>query len=395
MTSLKSFNRRVGSLFSVAALALATITPGLVPALASAAQLSERSVELSSSSKGADDVTYVIKFTPSAAAKAVVLNFCSNSPLIGDDCDVPVGFDALTVTASGFAVTSTTAAAGEDPAEKNAVVLTGAISASATTITVAGVTNPSVAGPLYLRIVTYDGADATAATANATAYVPTSEPGTGAVDQGSAAISITDSISVSAAVMESMTFCVSAVAPTENCGDTEAPTIKLGQGEGELQALDSTAVSEGKVYSQISTNAVTGAVVNLKSSATGCGGLVRVGAPESCDIGPALDVGISAGDALFGVKVAAAADPNGGANSNGTFGAYNAGAYYNDSVFKLNFVALNASGVTSPYGDNFLDTGGAPANNKNVEITFGASAANDTPAGLYSTNLSLIATGKF
>lgn len=57
MTSLKTANRRVGSLFAVAALVLATITPGLVPAFASAAQVTERSVALSSSSKQANDVT--------------------------------------------------------------------------------------------------------------------------------------------------------------------------------------------------------------------------------------------------------------------------------------------------------------------------------------------------
>ncbi|MGH7218550.1 MAG: hypothetical protein ACREGE_03870, partial [Candidatus Microsaccharimonas sp.] len=70
-------------------------------------------------------------------------------------------------------------------------------------------------------------------------------------------------------------------------------------------------------------------------------------------------------------------------------------AYYSDSIFKLNFVSGNASGVTGPYGDPVLDTAGAPANNKNAQITFGASIANDTPAGLYSADFSLIATGKF
>jgi hypothetical protein len=30
-----------------------------------------------------------------------------------------------------------------------------------------------------------------------------------------------------------------------------------------------------------------------------------------------------------------------------------------------------------------------------MALTFGASVSNDTPAGLYATDLSLIATGKF
>lgn len=63
----------------------------------------------------------------------------------------------------------------------------------------------------------------------------------------------------------------------------------------------------------------------------------------------------------------------------------------------MNFTtgANPASGVTSTYGDQFLTTSGAPALNKNMTLTFGASAANNTPAGSYSADLSLIATGKF
>jgi hypothetical protein len=60
----------------------------------------------------------------------------------------------------------------------------------------------------------------------------------------------------------------------------------------------------------------------------------------------------------------------------------------------MNFVD-GTTGVTSTYGDSLLDTANLPVNNKNVQITFGASVSNLTPAGLYSADLSLIATGKF
>ncbi len=70
---------------------------------------------------------------------------------------------------------------------------------------------------------------------------------------------------------------------------------------------------------------------------------------------------------------------------------------YNNSTFALNFTsgANPSTGVTSTFGDPFLDTAGAPANNKNMQLTFGATIADNTPAGAYSTDLSLIATGKF
>lgn len=393
MTSLKTANRRVGSLFAVAALVLATVTPGLVPAFASAAQVTERSVELSSSSKVATGVSYGVNFTSVGAAKAVVLDFCSNSPLINSACTAPGGFSvsAASVEGGDFAVSAGTASAA------SRLVLTGTVAAAtAINFDVTNVTNPTLAGPLYVRILTYDGADTTAAETKAHDYVATA---IGDVrDQGSAAISITDTVGVSAAVRETMTFCVSGELITAgSCGgQLTAPTVKLGQGTGADIALVSTALSEGSIFSQISTNASSGAVVSLKSTAKDCGGLLRAGEPDvakACNIAPALADDIEAGQARFGVRVAAATNPSG--ETNGTFRAYGDTPYYSDSVFKLNYIAGNATGITSTYGDKFLDTANAPVNNKNVEITFGASVSNQTPAGLYSTDLSLIATGKF
>ena len=393
MTSLKAINRRVGSFFAIAALALATITPGLVPAFASAAQMSERSVELSSSSKSMTGTVYTVKFKAQAAtAAAAVIDFCSNSPLIGAPCTVPTDFETagVTTTTPSFTIAPTTASGDK------AVVLTGSITNSGeTSLNITGIKNPSTTGPLYIRIVTYT--DATSALAYQAETL-----GSDVADQGGAAVSITDTVGVSGAVLESMTFCVAGNAITgqlctrANATALDAPTVRLGEAIGNTNALSPNNVSEGSIYAQLSTNAVGGAVVNLQSTATGCGGLVRAGGAQgNCDIAPALAGGITQGQAKFGVRVAPDTDPTGTGTVGGSFGAYNAGAYYSDSVFKLNYVAADASGITSPFGDPFLDTAGAPVNNKNVKITFGASVANNTPAGLYSTDLSLIATGKF
>ena len=388
MTSLKTANRRVGSFFAVAALLLATITPGLVPAFASAAQVTERSVELSSASKSNPGTQYKVKFTAAASAGAVVVDFCSNSPLIGFTCDHPAGFvtGSATTATSGFTLSQTTAS-GDD-----AVVLTGAIS-GATEFTVDNITNPSTPGSLYVRIVTYD------TEAHAQDYTATNvnDNGSGAIDQGSAAVSITDTIGVSASVNETMTFCVAgneinAANCTRTSGQLTAPTVKLG--DPSTNALSSQAVSEGSIYSQLSTNAAGGAVVSLKSG-NQCGGLKRAAtAANVCDIVAANDAnGITANQARFGIKVTPGSDPSG---ATGAFQITGGGSpFYSSSVFKLNYTSGGASGVTSPFGDPVLDTAAAPANSKNAQITFGASISNDTPAGLYSNDFSLIATGKF
>ena len=389
MTSLKMANRRVGSLFAVAALVLATVTPGLVPAFASAAQVTERSVELSSSSAGTEGASYLVKFKAVQSAGAVVLDFCANTPLIDSPCTAPTGFNvaSATTTTSGFTVAPTTAGGN------HTVALTGTVAAGASVeLRLNGVDNPTAAGPLYVRIVSYDNET------NALAY-ESENLKTGVRDQGSAAISITNTVGVSGAVMESMTFCVAGEAiASENCAGAsglKAPTLKLGEVVADdVVALNPTALSTGSIFTQISTNAVSGAVVSLKSGATACGGLVRAGAPTSCDIAPALNTGITAGQAKFGVRGAVATNVGAGTNSNGTFQTVPT-SIYGTSAFALNYVTGDATGITSPFGDPFLDTAGAPVNNKNMEITFGASVSNNTPAGLYSTDLSLIATGKF
>ncbi|MGH7218484.1 MAG: hypothetical protein ACREGE_03540, partial [Candidatus Microsaccharimonas sp.] len=329
MTSLKTIrvNRRVGSLFAVAALVLATVTPGLVPAFASAAQLTERSVQLSSSSKSATNVSYEATFTPTSAAGAVVFDFCEDSPLIGAACEAPAGFTVATATAtstSGAVTASQTTAA-----VPNTVKVVGTFAAEPVTITLSGVTNPSAAGALYVRIVTFAGGTAET---NANAY--TSEiPGVHS-DDGGAAVSITDTVGVSAAVLETMTFCVSGGSIGADCSGTSPTALQLGEDSGSVKALDATKRSETSLYSQISTNAASGAVVNMKSSAENCGGLLLNGLAideedeaTKCYIKPATGTGEgllepTGAKALFGLTVAPVA------GGNGTFAAASTGAYY-------------------------------------------------------------------
>lgn len=391
MRSFKIFNRRVGVIFAAAALVFATALPGIV----AAAQLTERSMTLSSSSSAATGVTYNLKFTASDAADAdaFVVDFCSNSPLYGENCTPPTGFS---MTANGGSVVTTTGFTDEDVVDANTIRVTGDVAAEADIdINITNVKNPDAAGTIYARVMTFD----TVANADDYESNPT-EPDVngGLIDSGSVAISITPTVGVSAAVLESMTFCVAAVVLTEDCANAAAnpPTLALGEDVGGgVIALTPGTLSTGELYAQISTNADDGAVVRLKSNALSCGGLLRAGAPGTCDIAPALTGGtIAAGQAKFGVLADAAADPVGPGTPSGTFQVAS-GSSYNDTTYEFNYVGGNATGVTSTYGDAFLDTNGDPVNNRNMLLTFGASISNATPAGKYSTDLSMIATGTF
>lgn len=374
--------------FRYIAVAVALLLVVALPVLTNAAQLAERSITLSSSSKSAAGVSYEIKFTTIAAADAFVIQFCSNSPLVGTDCTAPTGFSATTATSGTTGLTPTVVNANtvrvvaEEGSELDAD--------DDVTFVLNNVTNPSTPGALYARVVTYDTA------ANAANYTATNA-GAGAVDDGGFAVYIHDTIGVSAAVLESLTFCVSADEIDADCDNIVTPTLVLGEeiGTSGMYALSASEVSEGNLYGQLSTNAVGGAVVSLKSSAAGCGGLVRIGGEVgNCDIKPALVAGISAGDALFGLKLGAVTSADGATNPVGTIQAYS-GSGYNDTTFALNFDGDELTGITSTFGDPFIDTAGAPVSNKNIQLIFGASVANDTPAGLYATDLSMIATGRF
>lgn len=357
-----------------------------VSALVSAAQVTERSVALSSSSAGAQDVTYQVNFTTVAAAGAFVVDFCSDSPVANEACAVPAGFTASEASSTTSGFTDIT------PLDDNTVVVAGTMAADAEiSVALQGMTNPADDGALYARIVTYD------TKANAMNY-DSENVGTGVVDTGGVAMAITNTIGFSGDVLESLTFCVAKVAITANCGNAgdpaNAPSLRLGETMGDTVALVPGELSEGAIYTQLSTNAVNGAVVRLKSNAFGCGGLLRVGATTACDIGPALSGGINpeADEAKFGVKTAPATDT--GTEPRGTLQPAD-GSVYNNTTFALNYAPGDGTGVTSAAGDPFLDTAGAPANNKNMQLTFGASVSNTTPAGTYFVDMNMIAVGKF
>lgn len=392
MGSFRIFRRQTVNSLMVFGLLAATIVSGFLPALAWADQVTERSIALSSSSKGATNVTYEINFKSVSAGGAFAVFFCSNTPLLGDTCDAPSGFSVSAATSATSGFTDVTAPSA------NQLVVAGTIGAATPiSVDVDNIDNPTAAGPLYARIVTFD------SKANATSASASSETNTGAVDNGGVAMSITDSVSVSGKVLESMTFCVSGPSTVDNtnplgagCINATTPSLLLGETVGTVKALSSGAVSTGDVYTQISTNAIGGAVVYIKSDNV-CGGLARFNV-TTCDIAPAQKTDITQGQAKVGVLVAADSATDTTLNATGTFEAV-AGSGYNATTYALNYVSGGASGVTSVYGDPILDTGATGSetqpSNKNMKLTFGASIAGNTPAGNYSNSYSLVATGKF
>lgn len=348
-----------------------------------AAQITERSITLSSSAPSATNVTYKVEFTPATSAGAFVVDFCSNSPVVGESCTGPTGMAVTSASSSTVGFTDVTGTGHQ-------VVVAGTITApTPVSVEIEGITNPSATGPLYARIVTYD------TKTNANGYA-SDNLGSGNKDDGGVTMSINPVIGVSGTVLETMTFCVSGADIAKDCGGSlTTPVLTLGETVGDGKALVAGTISTGDIYTQLTTNASSGAVVRLKSNAADCGGLLRAGSPSACDIAPALNTGLSDADdsAKFGVHTNAPTNPT-GFTGTGTYQPVT-GSNYNTSTYALNYVSGDATGVTSPYGDPFLDSDDAPINNKNMKLTFGATVGNNTPAGTYFADLNLIATGKF
>lgn len=376
MRSFRISSRRAGRIATTAALLVATIVPSFAPALASAAQITDRSVALSSSSVNATGVSYLFTFTAdNASAGGIAVEFCSNTPLVGEACTAPG--NGFTVNPSNNG--NVTGGTKYGTWTANRAFITKSVASGVNTFTLTGATNPSVASTLYARVVTYD------TDAHAGAY-DSENLGTGVVDNGSVAFAITNNVEVSGAVLEALTFCVSGteLTGTDCATGYSAPVLTLGKDVGGgVIALDSSELSTGDVYTKISTNAVGGAVVSLKSTAgTGsCAGLALYGT-GACNIAAAGTTGtFAANEAKFGVALETLA---GGDGTIAIETPYHATEY-----------RFDGANIVSTYGDPIYNTSGGSANNKNTKLTFAASSTAATPAGKYSTAISLIATGTF
>ncbi|MFZ2545342.1 MAG: hypothetical protein WAW80_05170 [Candidatus Saccharimonadales bacterium] len=371
MDVVRNSAQRVGRVLPILGLLLASIIPAVMPALAAAATVTERSVALSSSVKSATATAYNVSFKGVATSTGVFeIDFCDTA-VIGGACTPPAGLSTTGVgTTGGDTVTATNTNTGV-----KVVLATPVAGGVAITVPLTGITNPSTAGVMYARIVTY--VDGTAYTAN---YVDQDTLGTH-LDDGSVALTITDGFSVNGSVLESLIFCASGSASAIGTGcstNVTSPNLTLGAG-----GVLTTVASSGTIKTQVSTNANGGVVVSLKNSSAG-GGLKRAEASTS-DIGPLTSAAASIADnaSKFGLKL-----------GNLTGGSAVSGSYSTANFF-IDYAVDNLTGVTSPYGSPIYNTAGAPINDGTADLTFAANISNLTPAGTYSAALNLIATGKF
>lgn len=367
---------RAGRIFAALGVLTASVLTAVVPAIVSADTITERSVELSSSAKSATGVGYKVKFTAQHnGTGAFLIDFCTTAA-IGSACTAPTGLNVGTAATATSGYTASTISTNSVKVLITAPVDLG----DPVELDVTGLTNTSTVGAMYARIVTY--ADDTALGSNTSAA-----PGTH-YDDGSVALDITDGFSVNGSVLESLTFCASGT-DVANCSSSPTPpNIVLGSSG----VLNTTAGTDGDVFTYISTNAVGGAVVHLKSDATNCGGLYRDGVADAahCGIKPITTAALLAdSDSKFGAKLALTQP-----SASPTNGTLTAAANWSPTNYYMPYVDAN-TGVTSVYGAEVYNTTGGPTEQGEGKLSFNANRSEMTPAGNYSAKFSLIATGTF
>ncbi len=284
--------KRATALFLAAGLLVASVLPMLASVnKAYAEQITERKITLSSSKLSQANVTYASSFkaTQATVIRGLVIDFCQNSPLIGDACTNTNGVAAVPTTGTvtftntggtGDLTFEASGAGGNTLRLSDADGVTGgdgftpdftnAITFSFTATNPTGTSaSPGTPGTFYGRVLTY------ALAATATGYA-SATPGT-YLDYGGIALSTTNSLTVSAVVQEVLQFCVGGTTNNDDTTSIANDCASSFTGSGtcgntvNLGVLDSGSVSTSPVATgaPVNGNACNGAAMVRTNAANG------------------------------------------------------------------------------------------------------------------------------
>lgn len=370
------------------------------------AQVQQRQIKMSSSQASATGVSYEVTFKAATnhTMMGFILDFCdgTSTPIIGDStCSAPAAPFSVgaspTISVSGapnnLGGTWTTSSLNSNRTLKAVETTTGVslIAGNSYTFTLTGVTNTATQGTFYARFITY-----TSASGDIASYAPGTEGSTDATDYGGFALSINNIISILAKVQETLTFCVSGLAPGPSCGQSgqavTTPSLVIGNGTS-ANVLDTGGPYTAQAFTQTSTNANGGVIIRIRNTSASGGLNAGSNVIPATGFTPAP---ITAGVANFGLFVA---------NGSGGTGTITADCDYNDgtSTHYAMDITTTTSGTGCPddltsvlttYGDP-IAASTLPVNSVGNTLTFAATASNTTPAGLYRADIIVVATGSF
>lgn len=304
-------------LFVVSVLLSVTILGQLLPATAQADQLLRRSLKLADSQASVtSQYDFGFEFRSNTPVATVVMEFCSNSPYIGDTCTVPIGLNLSNATLVnqtgniGFSVSADTTA--------NRLVLQRNGSAANTmlsTYTISDVVNPSNTGSYYVRLQTYQTTQATG------------EPD----NFGGIAFAINQNVDVTAIVPPYLLFCVGVTVNGFDCENVVGNYVNFGE-------FSNRQASQGTTQMLAATNALDGYTIRVNGPTLTSGNNIIPNLVGSDTSRP--------GTSQFGMNLRANSSPQGGLDVSGTGGGLPTNGYNQINNYRFNagdVVAVSAT----------------------------------------------------
>lgn len=426
MTNSYALSKRALALVAAGVLVAASLVPLLIARQKASAyaQMTERSITISSSVVSKVDATYTVAFKPATTGniRGIIVDFCT-SPLIGTICTAPTGLDAdannLNLNSqtgiSGFTVDTTNSTANKvqiENASGGSVSAGTAVSFRFGNGGANGITNPSTNGTFYARILTY--ATETAGDSYDSSSTGSNNPPAATVDAGGVAMSTASQLTINARVQEQLAFCVGTItnggsAPA-TCAAMTGTTVDLGvvDSSGAISPV-ATANSGNNVNggAMVRTNAANGVVIDYFAEQAGSGtnhlGALRVSG-ATCNAGSVStdQCFISAGTTQtafaastedFGMT-ASSIDTT--SSTTPTANLVRDGQYDGDGTLSGGF-AWDESGSFDRLASS---AGGAQPENRVVDdemllLRFAAVAGVTTPTGSYSVTSTYVATATY
>lgn len=323
-----------------------------------AAQITSRSITMSTSAGGATGVTYTLSTsalpTTGTAVKSLQVKFCASLPVCAS---APAGFSSASSTlasqptglgvASGWSVETGTNGSLMIVNASNSTNPSGAVS-----VVWNNISNPTATNTTFYGIITtYSNADFT-----------------GAIDTGSIALSTSTQVQVSLTVDETLTFCAGTSITGQNCATISGNFVDLGHGS-------TTSTATGTSVVAASTNGSSGYTISV-SGTTLTSGINTI---------TALSGGGSStiGNKQFGINLAGNnTAPIVGAAVSGTGTGVPTANYGTDNNFRF------ASG-------NAVASASGPTNANTFTIGYIANIDGMTPPGVYNTVLTYTATANY
>jgi hypothetical protein len=297
--------------------------------------------------------TYNFNFDIGTAGQlgSIKFEFCQNSPVIGDTCDVPNGFSASSATLisqsgeTGFSILPSL------PVNQLIISrLPAGASQHSVSYSFNNMKNTTITGSTYVRLTTYATTDASGAT----------------TDEGGIAYAIINALNVSAEVPPYLDFCVGISIPSFNCGSAAGQYIDLGE-------LKPTSTASGISQFMAATNANSGYVVTLTGQTLTSGN----------DVIDAMSSNSSVlGKNQFGINLVGNSSPNVGIDPAGPGVASPASSY--NLANKFTFSDGDQIAI-SPTSDNY----------RRFTASYVANVAAGQQPGFYSATVTYICLATF